>query len=260
MTAPHRRTLGVLGGMGPLATVDFLDKLVRATPAATDQAHLPLVVRFCPEIPDRVAALRGTGASPAAALAAAARAVQAAGADAIVIPCHTAHVWADAVEAAVSIPLLHIAPPALAAAGRAACGAPVGLLASSGTREAALYASPGHGIRWIEPTADEQQRWVAPGILAVKSGRLVEATQLLAAAAHALVDRGAGALLLACTEIPIVLADHPLPVPVVDATAALAAHCVAWALACEGSPEAVGSPPAALSSRRGTSPGSSATA
>ena len=59
--------------MGPLATVDFLDKLVRATPVATDQDHIPLLVRFCPEVPDRVAALLQGGPSPAPALMAAAR-------------------------------------------------------------------------------------------------------------------------------------------------------------------------------------------
>src|SRR5665647_634307 len=51
------RTVGVLGGMGALATVDFLQKLVAATPAANDQEHVPLLVRFCPEIPDRADAL-----------------------------------------------------------------------------------------------------------------------------------------------------------------------------------------------------------
>jgi aspartate/glutamate racemase len=112
--AARKPTLGVLGGMGAMATVDFLRKLVEATPAERDQEHIPLIVRFCPEVPDRAAALAGAGPSPQPALVAAAVELAAAGAQALAIPCNTAHYWYDALCAAVPIPILHIVDAALA--------------------------------------------------------------------------------------------------------------------------------------------------
>ena len=112
--AARKPTLGVLGGMGAMATVDFLRKLVEATPAERDQEHIPLIVRFCPEVPDRAAALAGSGPSPQPALVAAAVELAAAGAQALAIPCNTAHYWYDALCAAVPIPILHIVDAALA--------------------------------------------------------------------------------------------------------------------------------------------------
>jgi aspartate/glutamate racemase len=100
--------------MGAMATVDFLRKLVEATPAERDQEHIPLIVRFCPEVPDRAAALAGAGPSPQPALVAAAVELAAAGAQALAIPCNTAHYWYDALCAAVPIPILHIVDAALA--------------------------------------------------------------------------------------------------------------------------------------------------
>jgi len=100
--------------MGAMATVDFLRKLVEATPAERDQEHIPLIVRFCPEVPDRAAALAGSGPSPQPALVAAAVELAAAGAQALAIPCNTAHYWYDALCAAVPIPILHIVDAALA--------------------------------------------------------------------------------------------------------------------------------------------------
>ena len=109
------RTVGVLGGMGALATVDFLNKLVLATPAACDQEHIPLLVRFCPEVPDRADALLGCGPSPVSALVAAALSIEQDGAQCLVIPCNTAHAWYDDISNSITIPILHIVDAALEA-------------------------------------------------------------------------------------------------------------------------------------------------
>ena len=190
--AARKPTLGVLGGMGAMATVDFLRKLVEATPAERDQEHIPLIVRFCPEVPDRAAALAGAGPSPQPALVAAAVELAAAGAQALAIPCNTAHYWYDALCAAVPIPILHIVDAALAelqrrgmspqgrpkgeftSAQREGCfilpqgrpkgeltsaqregspaSGPVGLLATSGTVHAAVYPQRAPHLHWIEPS------------------------------------------------------------------------------------------------------------
>jgi aspartate racemase len=214
--------------MGPLATVDFLHKLVRATPADADQDHVPLVVRFCPEVPDRVQALLHGGPSPAPALVAAAQALQAAGAQCLAMPCHTAHAWYDELAAGVGVPVLHIADVAIAAAAGHPGG--VGLLCTLGTRQAGIYRRRGPGVAWVESSADEQDRCVGPGIRAAKLGRLAQACELLGEAARALVRRGAGVVLMGCTEIPLALTEAEAGVPLVDPTDVLARACVAWAL------------------------------
>ena len=292
--AARKPTLGVLGGMGAMATVDFLRKLVEATPAERDQEHIPLIVRFCPEVPDRAAALAGAGPSPQPALVAAAVELAAAGAQALAIPCNTAHYWYDALCAAVPIPILHIVDAALAelqrrgmspqgrpkgeftsaqregclilpqgrpkgeftSAQREGCfilpqgrpkgesasaqregspvSGPVGLLATSGTVHAAVYPQRAPHLHWIEPSAAELDTLIMPGIHAVKAQRLAEGRALLGAAAEALAARGARVIVLGCTEVPVALdpiadTERLLGVPLLDATAALAARCVAWA-------------------------------
>lgn len=223
-------TVGVLGGMGALATVDFLHKLVLATPANCDQDHISLLVRFCPEVPDRVDALLGRGPSPESALVAAALGLERGGAQCLAMPCNTAHAWHDAIAHALSIPILHIADASL----KAVCllGAPdaVGLLATTGTLRSGIYQSRGgNDVGWITSNDDEQDQWVMPGIRAVKANRLDDGARLLQLAAEALIRRGAKSIIMGCTEIPIALAHQTIGVPLVDSTLALARACVAWA-------------------------------
>lgn len=224
------RTVGVLGGMGALATVDFLHKLVEATPASCDQEHVPLLVRFCPEVPDRVEALLGKGPSPESALVAAARGLERGGAQCLVMACNTAYAWHDAIARALSIPILHIVDAALNQLGRPGASGAVGLLATTGTLRSRIYQSrSGNDVSWITSSDLEQEQWVMPGIRAIKADRLAEGTRLLKLAAQALVGRGAQRIVMGCTEIPIALAGQDIGVPCVDSTLALARACVAWA-------------------------------
>ena len=103
-TPAAARFLGVLGGMGPLATADFLAKLVAVRPAQGDQAHLPVLVWGDCEVPDRTAALAGLGSSPLPALLAGARFLDACGVGAICMPCNTAHHWMDELRQACEAP------------------------------------------------------------------------------------------------------------------------------------------------------------
>lgn len=229
--------LGVLGGMGPMATIDFLRKLVLATPAQRDQDHIPLVVRFCAEVPDRTEALTGRGASPRDALIAAARELAAAGARALAMPCNTAHVWHDAIaEALPSLPFLHIVDGVVDELAAHQSPGPIGLLATSGTLRAQIYQSRARNLSWLEPTTDELERLVMPGIRAVKASRQTEAHALLNEAARTLVARGARAVVMGCTEVPLALeplaqSERQIGVPLIDSNAALARGCVAWAQA-----------------------------
>jgi aspartate racemase len=230
--------VGVLGGMGPLATVDFMHKLLRATPAATDQQHVPVVVSSIPQVPDRTLAFRGEGESPLAAIIASGRRLVRAGSGLVVMPCNTAHLWFDAVQQALGVPMLHLVDAALDDARRQAgptvC---VGLLATDATMASGLYinrAAP--GVLWQLPTAGEMLSRVMPGIAAVKAGELDRAAELLTDAAQALQRRGAEVLVLGCTELPLVLGAGNAPLPIVDAGLALARKAVAWSMAQRAAP------------------------
>lgn len=226
--------VGVLGGMGPLATIDFLRKMLEATPAVTDQEHVPVVVSSLPQVPDRTAAFRGEGESPLPAMVSSARRLVAAGAGLVVMPCNTAHLWFDEVRAAVGLPMLHLVDAAIQEAReRVGPHARLGLLATDATLASGLYINreAAGTACWLLPTASEMIELVMPGIAAVKAGQLDRAAGLLRTAAQALGRRGAAALVLGCTEIPLVLDADQAGLPVVDATAALARRAVAWSLA-----------------------------
>lgn len=224
--------VGVLGGMGPLATIDFMRKVLDATPAARDQDHVPMVVCSLPQIPDRTAAFRGAGDSPLDAIVACGRRLASAGADLVVMPCNTAHLWFDEVQDQLQLPMLHLVDAALREAlDLAGPQARVGLLATDATIASGLYINrrlaDAPPMKWLLPTAAEMLELVMPGIEAVKAGRLADGQARLAEAARALGRRGAEVLVLGCTEIPLVLDAAACTLPAVDATAALARQVVA---------------------------------
>ncbi|MGE8502894.1 MAG: aspartate/glutamate racemase family protein [Pseudomonas sp.] len=231
--------VGILGGMGPLATIDFMRKMLEATPATTDQDHVPVVVSSIPQVPDRTLAFRGEGASPLEAMLHSGRRLVDAGAGLVVIPCNTAHLWYDAVQQSIGLPMLHLVDAALEDALALTGGtAPIGLLATDATLASGLYlnrsttsTNPTLRVQWLLPTAGEMLNLVMPGIAAVKAGQVERATELLAEAAMALGKRGAQALILGCTEIPVALSSKTSPLPAIDATKALANRAVAWSAA-----------------------------
>lgn len=222
--------LGVLGGMGPLATVDFLRKLVAATPAATDQEHVPTLVYSACQTPDRTAAILGKGASPLDELLAGVRLLERAGAGCIVMPCNTAHHWHAELAAATTVPIPHIVDVACDGIdGDCAKGTTVGVLATQGTLRSGVYqqriAARGHICIVPEPT--EQEEFVTQAIAMVKGSDIDGARRLLRCAVDRLKRRGADRIILGCTEIPVAMQateDDRL----VDATDALARHCVDW--------------------------------
>ena len=230
--------VGVLGGMGPLATIDFMHKMLLATPAASDQEHVPVVVSSIPQVPDRTEAFCGVGASPVAAMVSSAQRLVSAGAGLVVISCNTAHLWFDEVRSAIDLPMLHLVDAALQdARSTAGPNARIGLLATDATLASGLYINRSPlladvgAVQWVLPTAHEVIEWVMPGIAAVKAGQLTQGAELLLLAGQALQRRGACCLILGCTEIPLVLHNGNAPLPIIDATAALARRAVDWSLA-----------------------------
>ena len=226
--------LGVLGGMGPLASAHFMTRLTLLTPAARDQDHIPAVLWSDPRVPDRGAAGHG-GADPLPFLLRGVSGLVAAGCTAIAIPCNTAHGWYRPMQAATTVPVLHIVE-ATATALAAAAPAPglVGVMGTATTLAMRLYQDRLEALGWLTatPTDDEMERLVTPAIRAVKANEVKAAWPLLAEAVTRLADRGAVAVVLGCTEIPLGIQAGPwqsLPVPLVDTIDALALAAIAWA-------------------------------
>lgn len=220
--------LGVLGGMGPLATVDFLAKLVAADVAETDQQHMPFIVRAVPQIPDRSRYITEGGENPLPALRLGLRELGRAGASVAVIPCNTAHYWYPALVAPDLPEILHIVD---AVADRLAAvlpeGGPIAILSTEGTHAARVYENRLDQVRWpIAESTGPEMAAVGQGITLVKAGRLDAARAIFAQAVDAHRERGAKAVILACTEIPAALSE-PDPF-LIDATQALALRCVRW--------------------------------
>ena len=224
--------LGVLGGMGPLASAEFMRRLTLLTPAVRDQDHVPAVLWSDPRVPDRSAARLAGGEDPLPALLRGIRGLEAAGCGAFAIPCNTAHGWFDAMQAATRLPILHIVDAAAAELARlGVAGGRIGVMGTAGTLAMRLYQDrlDARGYDCLVPTQEEMQALVSPAVAEVKANRVAEAYQPLAEAASRLVARGARAVVLGCTEIPLGIAAGPaLPFPVCDTIDALARTSIGW--------------------------------
>jgi aspartate racemase len=229
------KLLGVLGGMGPLASAHFMLRLTVLTPAERDQDHIPTVLWSDPRVPDRTAARLGGGADPLPWLLRGVRGLRQAGCGAIAIPCNTAHGWYEQM-AAEGVPILHIVDAAAAELRKAAPEGVVGVMGTAGTLAMRLYQDrlERQGWRCIVPTDAEMATQVTPAIAEVKANRVSEAYAPLAGVVRALATRGARAVVLGCTEIPLGMAAgdwRSLPVPLIDTIDALALAAIAWARA-----------------------------
>jgi aspartate racemase len=228
------KVLGVLGGMGPLASAQFMLRLTLLTPAEHDQDHIPAVLWSDPRVPDRTRGQLAGGDDPLPWLLRGIAGLKRAGCGAIAIPCNTAHGWYDAMQEAAGMPILHIVDAAAAELRR--CGiapATIGVMGTQATLDMLLYQDRLRRQGWdcIIPTADEMTRLVTPAIAQVKANRVAEAYAPLAEVVNSLAARGAAAVVLGCTEIPLGIQAGPreaLRAPVIDTIDALARAAIAW--------------------------------
>ena len=223
--------IGVLGGMRPLASATFIVQLVEATPAVFDKDHFPHTLDSSPQIPDRPSAIAGRGPDPLAEIIQALRRLESAGSALIVMPCNTVHHWYDGIVASTRLPVLHIAD-AVADCLRTAnpTAKRVGILGSTVTSKLLIYEKRlGTEWDWVFATDDELAEDVMPGIAAVKAGDLKQGRTHFLNATAKMVQRKIDVLVFACTEIPIVLKQADVAVPVIDSSEALARHTIAIA-------------------------------
>ncbi len=226
------RVLGVLGGMGPAATADFLAKLTGVTDVEREQQHLRVLVDSNPKVPDRNAAIASGDNAPGVALAAMAVGLERAGADFLVMACNTAHAFAPAIRAAVRIPFLSMVEEACGACAREHPRATrVGLLAAQGCLDARLYqdALVQRGRETLVLPAAEQRAFMDLLWRIKRNDVSTDVRTAMRALADSLVARGADVVMAACTEVPLVVDAAALGRPLLDPTTILARRCVRFA-------------------------------
>jgi aspartate racemase len=221
------KPVGILGGMGPEATILLMQKVLDAVPARDDADHIPLIVHQNPAVPSRIDALiNGTGADPGPVLAQMARDLAAAGAQALAMPCNTAHHYAADIIAATDLPFLNMLE--LTADSLAAKGARrIGLLASPAVRMTNVFgaAFSENGLEAVFPANDAP---ILSLIRAVKSGSAVDQSEMRRQAEN-LMDGGCDHVLVACTELSLLTGSMPSTIPWVDSLDRLVAGIVAFA-------------------------------
>ncbi len=225
------RRIGILGGMGPEATVLLMQKIIAATPARDDADHLPLIVDQNPQVPSRIRHLiEGSGDDPGPVLAAMARRLQAAGAEALAMPCNTAHHYAGAIRAAVDLPLIDMVALSVAHAARlAGRGGTVGILASPAVRRIGLFDPALAAAGLTAAYVTDEDAMLATIRLIKANGATAGARAALAAASAEVLGRGAQVQLIACTEFSLI-ADAADPGAIaVDTLDLLAAGIIAYA-------------------------------
>jgi aspartate racemase len=230
---PQDRVLGVLGGLGPLASAQFMMRLTLLTPAERDQEHIPTVLWSDPRVPDRTRGKNPPTGDPLPWLLRGIHGLRDAGCGAIAIPCNLAHAWYDEM-AAEGLPILHIVTATATMLRQTAPSGTIGVLGTVPTLRMRLYQDrlEAEGWRCIIPDGAEMARLVTPAIADVKANRVAAAFEPFAEAVNGLAARGARAVVLGCTEIPVGLHAGPadrLRVPVVDTIDALALAAIAWA-------------------------------
>ena len=222
------KTIGILGGMGPEATLDCFANIIKNTPARTDQEHLRVVIDSNPKVPDRTAAITGNGESPVPILVAGGRALQQAGADFIIIPCVSAHFFLEEVRQQIALPILSIFDVVAETIIRDHAEIKtVGMMGTTGTITGGLFQKrlAADNIKTIVP-AETRQAKVMAAIYDIKNSQpartRAQITSDLMAIAEDLISKGARGIIAGCTEIPLALNQKHLSVPYFDALTILA--------------------------------------
>jgi len=225
------KTVGILGGMGPEATLDCFGQIIKNTPAKTDQEHLRVVIDSNPAVPDRIAAILGDGGSPVPALIAGCRVLEKAGADFIIIPCVTVHFFLSKIQAQCQLPILSIIDEVAETVRREIPETrTIGLMGTIATIKSGLFQKrlAEENINTLPPDSAAHAKIIdaIKDIKDIRSPRSrSEITTDLIEAARSLIDKkpdGAQAIIAGCTEIPLALSQKHLPVPYFDSLTILA--------------------------------------
>ena len=221
------KTLGVIGGLGPMATAYFMQLVIEMTDAATDQQHIPMVIYNAPQIPDRTGFLLGKSTeNPVPAIVEIGRKLSKDGADIIAIPCITAHALHESIQEQVPAEIIHAIVETVEYLHEEGIKC-VGLEATDGTVETRVFQKhlEDAGISVILPSAESQKKVMHFIYDEVKAGKPV-AMDDFEQVENELLDRGAEAIILGCTELSMIKRDHELPDIYLDTLEVLARKSV----------------------------------
>ena len=211
------KTIGIIGGMGPLATCDFFEKIIRVTDASRDCDHIPIIIDCNPRIPDRVAAILHGGEDPVPEILKSGRRLVREGASVLLMGCNTAYFFYERVADALPAPLINM--PEETAKGALRLGyKKVGLMATDGTVRSGVYSRELEKLG-IEPVlpSEEGQRAVMEMIYeGIKAGNSEIDPGPFIKTAEDMMVRGAGAIILGCTELPIAYHLYNVELPYLD--------------------------------------------
>lgn len=229
MNMPEK-TIGILGGMGPLATAELFRRIVEKTPAKRDQDHPRIIIYNNPKIPDRTAFILGKGEDPRPELIDSARKLESWGADFIIMPCNTAHFFAETIQREIKVPLLSMIEETAKEIEKMGLRK-VGLLATDGTIKGLVYhrALLDRGIGIAVPNREDQKKVMRGIYKGVKSGNLELGRELILRVAKKLEKRSEG-IIAGCTEVSVALRQEDLSVPLIDPMDVIAERAVKLAL------------------------------
>lgn len=227
------RVIGILGGMGPEATVDLYRHIIDLTPASKDQDHIKVIIYSNPKIPDRTEAIVAQGESPLPYLIESAEFLEKWGAGIIAMPCNTAHYYLPEIQQRAAVPILDMIEETCAdLCTRLPEIHTVGLLAIDGTLRSGVYhrVMAEAGVKILVSGNAEQQK-IQSAIARVKAGVTKLPTQeIFETAARRLIEAGAEAIILGCTEVPLAFDPDKIDRPCLNPTRILAKAAVNWAL------------------------------
>jgi len=200
------KRLGILGGMGPAASAEFVNRLIQQTPASCDQEHIPFVLWNEPRTPDRSTSIRNEDDRPLPYLLQGIQALKSVGCDVIVIPCNTAHYWYDELVK-FKVPILHIVDSVADALHDINVTGTIGIMGTQATIELGLYQNRLTDWDCIVPSKEETDNIVQPAIDLIKAGDMVLSHNMLMSVVDSLINRGASAVVLGCTELPLAVKE-----------------------------------------------------
>ena len=220
-----KKTIGILGGMGPLATADLYRKIIERTRADRDNEHIRVYIDGNAAIPDRTAAILHGGEDPVPEMLSALRHLEACGADCIIMPCNTAHYFLPRLREQTALPILDMQRITAAVCRERFPGKTAAILATDGTVQSGLYdrALDAEGVRWIHPGESEQKSLMHLIYGVVKASRPMEPEkERWDAILDTLRGQGADLFILGCTELPVLAGVLPSEGPFLDPTDELA--------------------------------------
>ena len=224
------KTIGILGGMGPLATADLFSQIIARTRARNDNEHIPVLIDSNTRIPDRTAALLHGGESPCKEMVRSALRLEHMGADFLIMPCNTAHGFYQEIVAYTNLPLVNMIEETALEIVRQGIRR-VGLLATDGTLRTGIYSEmfKKHAIDFLEPDANEQTAVMDLIYKGIKAGNYSLDLSDFYRTLQGMEERGVEAFVLGCTELPIAFEKFAIPNRAINPTAILAKRAIVLA-------------------------------